>query len=100
MRINEIPKDIEFVEKYVNNFNCFMQLGNRGYCRYNVNHLRNNTVSDIDAVVSKFKIPRIQFYQILHSDTIPPTLNDTLMGLVRDMTCFKDFKIFLKCTLY
>ena len=91
-----LPKNIDFVESYVYDYNRFLSPGKTGYVRLNIYYSDLTSVSDIQSVVSQFKKARERFMEVAHSNALSPVQIGTLTGSVKAMAASKDFKDVMK----
>ena len=89
--LTEFPEDVDTVEKYVYEFNRFISPGDRGYVRLNGYFSSKTSIGEIESIISSFKKPRIQFFQLAHSDATAPVNMGTLTGSVKEMAYSPDF---------
>ena len=81
------------VEKYVFDFDRFISAGSNLYCRIKLVYNPNKTsISEIESVISRFRKPRVQNMNILHSDALSPMPMGTLTGSVKAMAESPDLK--------
>jgi len=87
-----LPKDVDFVESYVYDYNRFISPGKTGYVRLNIYYSDLTSISDIKSVVSQFKKARERFMEVSHSNALSPIQIGTLTGSVKAMADSIDFK--------
>ena len=89
--LTKFPEDVDTVEKYVYVFNRFVSPEERGYVRLNGYLSSKTSVGEIESIISSFKKPRIQFFQLVHSDATAPVNMGILTGSVKEIDYSPDF---------
>ena len=92
----KLPEDIDIVERYVYKFDRFIFPVDRVYCRLNIYYDSATSIAKIESIVRKFKKPRLQSFQIFHSDAISPIQIGSLTGSVQNMATSPDFFLVFK----
>ena len=94
--LTEIQEDVDVVERYAYDFNRFISPGDQSYCRLHDDYLAPMTLNKIESVIAGFNKPRIQMFQIVHSDTTSLLQMGTITGSVKVMVTSEDFHTFFK----
>ena len=102
--LTEFPEDVDIAERYAFDFNRFISPGDRSYVRLHGYFPSNTSIGKIESIISGFKKPRTQFFQLAHSNATAPVNMGTLTGSVKEMAFSQDFantfkKKFKLCSL-
>ena len=89
--LKELPLDVDLTESYVYDYNRFLSPGKTCYVRMNIFYSNITSISEIQSVISTFKQPREQFFELSHSSAPNPVQIGTLTGSVKAMATSPDF---------
>ena len=93
----KIPEDLDIIEKYMFDFNCFISSGGKLSCLLNVYFDNKKTsISEIGGVAQSFRKLMMQFLQLAHFDATSPIQVGTVTGSVKSMAESPDFHEFFK----
>ena len=89
--LTEFPEDVDIVERYVFDFNRFISPDERAYVRLHGYYSPKTSICEIESIISGFKKPRVQFFQLAHSNATAPVIMGTITGSVKEMANSCDF---------
>ena len=90
--LHELPEDVDIAEQYIYDYSRFTSPGQNCYFRINICFDGKKTSeAEILSVIIGFKIPRVQWMNKAHSDSLSPVEMGFFTGSVRAMAESTDF---------